>query len=87
MKPGATTRPRASIMARPRSGAADTAAILPPVMPDVAHGVEAALGIHDAAVEDHEVVVGRGRLRRSQRQGSSAAHAPDAAVQQQASRR
>ena len=64
MKPGATTRPIASMTRVPWSGVVDTDLDRPAADADMPHGVEARFGIHDAAVGDDQVVRrGRGRRR------------------------
>ena len=57
-EPGDTTWRVASITRTPLSGVSDSDLDRPAPDPDVAHGIESRLGIHDASVGDDEIVGG-----------------------------
>ena len=60
MNPGATTRPVTSTSTRPWSGVAESGGDASAGDADVAHRVEAGLGIEDPASVQHDVVCGLG---------------------------
>ena len=57
MKPGATTRPAAWMTRRPLSGVGGDAGDLAVADADVADGVEASFGVHDAAAFEDEIIL------------------------------
>ena len=70
MNPGDTTWRDASITRAPVERRLRHGLDLPAPDPDVAHGVEPRLGIHDASVGDHEIV-GRRLFTRARREGDT----------------